>query len=342
MALDPSALKPFLARLADGANLTKDEAASAFALIMSDAATPAQIGGFLMALRVRGETVDELSGAVSTMRARMLPVDAPADAVDIVGTGGDGSGTFNISTAAAFVLAGGGVPVAKHGNRAMSSQSGAGDVLSALGINLALDSAAIARCISKAGIGFMFAPNHHSAVRFVGPARVELGTRTIFNLLGPMASPAGVKRQVLGVFARRWLRPLAETLQGLGSTDVWVIHGEGNLDELSISGPSSVVQLKDGTLSEFTVTPEDAGLNRSPLSAVKGGDPAHNAAALRAVLSGEQSAHADMVLLNAAAGFIVAGKAECLRDAVAAARESIASGRALHALDALIKVSNAP
>lgn len=342
MALDPSALKPYLARLADGESLNREEAAAAFALLMSDAATPSQIGGFLMALRVRGETIDELSGAVSTMRARMLPVEAPADAVDIVGTGGDGSGTYNISTAAAFVLAGGGVPVAKHGNKAMSSKSGAGDVLSALGINLALDSAAISHCIATAGIGFMFAPNHHSAVRFVGPSRVELGTRTIFNLLGPMASPAGVKRQVLGVFSERWLRPLAETLLGLGSNHVWVVHGDGNLDELSISGPSKVAALKDGTISAFTVTPEDAGLARAPLSAVKGGDPAENAVALRAVLSGEQSAHADMVALNAAAGFVVAGKAENLRDGVAASRESIASGRALQALDALIKVSNAP
>jgi len=337
-----SDIKPLIAKVAKGESLNRKEAASAFDILMSGGATPSQIGGFLMALCVRGETVDELIGAVSTMRAKMTPVNAPDDAVDIVGTGGDGSGTYNISTCAAFVLAGGGVPVAKHGNRAMSSKSGAGDVLSALGINLDIDAAAITKCIREAGIGFMFAPNHHAAMRFVGPTRVELGTRTIFNLLGPMSSPAGVKRQMIGVFSKDWLIPMAETLKSLGSTDIWLVHGDGNLDEISISGPTNVVILKDQKILETVVTPEDVGIKTAPLSMIKGGDAIENAKALRAVLSGETSAHADTVLLNAGAAFVVAGKAGTLAEGVTLARESIASGKALAALLKLIEVSNAP
>lgn len=336
-----SDIKPLIAKVANGESLNREEAASAFGIIMSGDATPSQIGGFLMGLRVRGETVDELIGAVSTMRSKMTPVEAPKDAVDIVGTGGDGSGTYNISTCSAFVLAGGGVPVAKHGNRAMSSKSGAGDVLSALGINLDINSATITKCISEAGIGFMFAPNHHAAMRFVGPTRVELGTRTIFNLLGPMSSPASVKRQMIGVFSKDWLMPMAETLKSLGSTDIWLVHGDGNLDEISISGPTNVVSLKDGVISEMNLNPEDVGIKSAPLSAIQGGDAQENAKALRSVLNGEVSAHTDTVLLNAGAGFVIAAKADTLADGVALARDSISSGKALSALNKLIEVSNA-
>lgn len=335
-------IKPLIAKVANGESLNREEASNAFEIIMSGDATPSQIGAFLMGLRVRGETVDELIGAVSTMRSKMTPVVAPEDAVDIVGTGGDGSGTYNISTCSAFVLAGGGVPVAKHGNRAMSSKSGAGDVLSSLGINLDIDAATITKCIHEAGIGFMFAPNHHAAMRFVGPTRVELGTRTIFNLLGPMSSPASVKRQMIGVFSKDWLMPMAETLKSLGSTDIWLVHGDGNLDEISISGPTHIVALKDNSISQMTVKPEDVSIKSAPLSAIKGGDAVENAAALRAVLGGEISAHTDTVLLNAGAGFVVARKADTLADGVALARTSISSGKALSALNKLVEVSNAP
>ena len=336
-----SDLRPLIGKIATGESLSREEAKEAFDIMMSGEATPSQIGGFLMALRVRGETVDELVGAVSTMRSKMTVVDAPDDAVDIVGTGGDGSGTFNISTGSAFVLAGGGVPIAKHGNKAMSSKSGAGDVLSALGLNLEADAAAIARCIREAGIGFMFAPNHHAAMRFVGPSRVELATRTIFNLLGPMSNPANASRQMIGVFSAEWVRPMAETLQALGSKHVWVVHGDGGLDEISISGPTKACILKDGELSDTVLNPVDVGITTAPLSAIKGGDASVNAEALKAVLSGETSAHTDTILLNAGAGFVVSGKADSWADGVALARESITSGRAMGALNKLVEVSNA-
>lgn len=336
-----SDLRPLIGKIATGESLSRDEAKEAFDIMMSGEATPSQIGGFLMALRVRGETVDELVGAVTTMRSKMTVVDAADDAVDIVGTGGDGSGTFNISTGSAFVLAGGGVPIAKHGNKAMSSKSGAGDVLSALGLNLEADADAIARCIREAGIGFMFAPNHHAAMRFVGPSRVELATRTIFNLLGPMSNPANASRQMIGVFSAEWVRPMAETLQALGSKHVWVVHGDGGLDEISISGPTKACILKDGELTDAVLNPSDVGITTAPLSAIKGGDAAVNAEALKAVLSGETSAHTDTILLNAGAGFVVSGKADNWVDGVALARESIASGRAMGALNKLVEVSNA-
>ena len=336
-----SDLRPLIGKIATGESLSRDEAKEAFDIMMSGEATPSQIGGFLMALRVRGETVDELVGAVTTMRSKMTVVDAADDAVDIVGTGGDGSGTFNISTGSAFVLAGGGVPIAKHGNKAMSSISGAGDVLSALGLNLEADADAIARCIREAGIGFMFAPNHHAAMRFVGPSRVELATRTIFNLLGPMSNPANASRQMIGVFSAEWVRPMAETLQALGSKHVWVVHGDGGLDEISISGPTKACILKDGELTDAVLNPSDVGITTAPLSAIKGGDAAVNAEALKAVLSGETSAHTDTILLNAGAGFVVSGKADNWVDGVALARESIASGRAMGALNKLVEVSNA-
>lgn len=333
-------LKPFIAKAAGGEALNRDEARRAFNVMMSGDATPSQIGGLLMALRVRGESVDEIYGAVSVMREKMLPVTAPADAIDIVGTGGDASGTYNVSTAAAFITAGAGVKVAKHGNRALSSKSGAADSLAALGVSLELDPRGISACIEQAGVGFMFAPAHHSAMRHVGPSRVELGTRTIFNLLGPLSNPAGVKRQLLGVFSPHWLMPLAHVMRDLGSETVWVVHGDG-LDEMTTTGVTRVVALDNGELREFETTPEDLGLARVPLDLLKGGDGVQNAAALKRVLEGEKNAYRDIALLNAAGGLVIAGKAEDLRDGVTLAARSIDSGAALAALDTLVSVSRA-
>src|SRR5580693_2941877 len=264
--------KALIAKAATGAPLTREEAAQGFDRMMSGAATPSQMGGLLMALRVRGETVDEITGAVAIMREKMLRVAAPPDAIDVVGTGGDASGSFNISTCAAFIVAGAGVPVAKHGNRALSSRSGAADVLSALGVAIELAPEGVARCIKNAGIGFMFAPAHHPAMKNVGPTRVELGTRTIFNLLGPLSNPAGVKRQMVGVFSRHWIEPLAQVLKNLGSESVWVVHGSDGLDEITTSGPTHVAALENGVVRTFEVTPEDAGLARASGDALKGGD----------------------------------------------------------------------
>ena len=333
--------KSLIAKAATGTPLTRDEAALAFDQIMSGDATPSQIGGFLMALRVRGETVDEITGAVATMRAKMVPVSAPADAVDVVGTGGDGSHSFNISTCAALIVAGAGVPVAKHGNRGLSSRSGTADCLMALGVNVDLSPEAIARCIAEAGIGFMFAPSHHPAMKFVGPTRVELGTRTIFNLLGPLSNPAGVKRQMVGVFAGQWVQPLAQVLANLGSTRAWVVHGSDGLDEITGTGPSSVAELNNGTVTTFTVSPEDVGLTPCSPDDLKGGDAAHNAAALRAVLTGACNAYRDVAALNAAASLVVAGKAATLPEGFALAQHSIDSGAASARLDRLVAVSNA-
>ena len=335
-----SDLKPFVAKVAGREALSREDARAAFEIIMSGAATPSQIGGFLMALRVRGETVDEIVGAVGAMRARMLPVEAPDGAIDIVGTGGDGAGTYNISTLAALIVAGAGVPVAKHGNRALSSKSGTADALSCLGVNLEIGPAAISRCIAEAGLGFMFAQQHHSAMRHVGPTRVELGTRTIFNLLGPLANPAGVRQQLVGVYAPQWVDPLAEVLRDLGSQSVWVVHGEG-LDEITTTGVTKVAALKDGTITNFELTPADFGLERVSLDALKGGDGAHNAAALQAVLDGAENAYRDISLANAAASLMIAGRARDLSQGMALARQSLSSGGAKVALQRLITVSNA-
>jgi anthranilate phosphoribosyltransferase len=334
-----SDFKPFIAKVASGQSLSFDEARQAFEIVMSGEATPAQIGGFLMAMRVRGETVDEISGAVATMRAKMLPVEAPADAIDIVGTGGDVSGSYNISTCSAFVLAGAGVPVAKHGNRALSSKSGAADTLMALGIDIDIGPKEIASCIREAGVGFMFAPRHHSAMKHVGPARVELGTRTIFNLLGPLSNPAGVKRLMVGVFSPEWVEPVASVLKALGAEAAWVVHGDG-LDEVTTAGSTKVAQLRDGAIELFTVTPEAAGLPRADFADLRGGDAAHNALALRSVLAGEKSPYRDIVLMNAAAALLVAGRVASLADGVGIAAQSIDSGKAEQALERLIKVSN--
>ncbi len=333
-------LKPFIGRAASGKPLSRVEAEEAFGVIMAGEATPAQIGGFLMALRVRGETVDEIAGAVGAMRARVLGVTAPEDAIDVVGTGGDQSGTYNISTCAAFVVAGAGVPVAKHGNRALSSRSGSADVLKALGVSIELTPEDVGRAIREAGIGFMFAPNHHVAMKHVGPARVELGTRTIFNLLGPLANPAGVRRQLVGVFAAEWVRPLAEVLLSLGSEAAWVVHGAGGVDEISTAGPTEVAAIRNGTVETFRVTPEDAGLPAHPLEALRGGDAAENAEALRGVLDSQAGPYRDVVLLNAAAALLIAGRAKNLREGAALAARSIDEGRARERLAALIAASN--
>lgn len=334
-------LKPFLAKVAEGRTLSAEEATQAFDIMMSGAATPTQIGGLLMALRVRGETVEEISGAVQTMRAKMLPVEAPDEAMDIVGTGGDAAGTFNVSTATAFVVAGCGVPVAKHGNRALSSRSGAADVLGALGVRIEIGPDAIARCIREAGVGFMFAPAHHAAMRHVGPSRVELGTRTIFNLLGPLSNPARTRRQLIGVFARRWVEPIAEVMRGLGAESVWVVHGSDGIDEITTTGPTYVAELKGGEIRSFEITPEEAGVRLSQSQALRGGDAATNAQALRDVLADKPSAYRDIVVLNAAAALIVAGKAATLAEGASLAARSIASGAARDCLEKLIAVSNA-
>ncbi|MFO1108644.1 MAG: anthranilate phosphoribosyltransferase [Bradyrhizobium sp.] len=333
-------LKSIIGKVATGATLSRDEAASAFNAMMSGEATPSQMGGLLMALRVRGETVDEITGAVAAMRGKMLKVQAPADAIDVVGTGGDGSGSVNVSTCAAFIVAGSGVPVAKHGNRALSSRSGSADVLASLGVRIDLSPDAVGRCIKEAGIGFMFAPAHHPAMKNVGPTRVELATRTIFNLLGPLSNPAGVKRQMVGVFSRQWVQPLAQVLKNLGSESVWVVHGSDGLDEITLTGPTAVAALENGNIRTFEMAPEDAGLTRSSPGSLKGGDADANAAALRNVLEGKPGAYRDVALLNAAAALIVAGKAKDLKEGVAIGTRTLDSGAAAARLKQLIAVSN--
>lgn len=334
-----SDLKEFIAKAADGHSLTAEETEAAFSILMSGEATPAQIGGFLMALRVRGESEDEFAGAIRAMRSKMLPVDAPKDAIDIVGTGGDAKGSLNVSTTTALVVAGCGVKVAKHGNRALSSKSGAADVLMALGVNLELSPSQISDCIEEANVGFMFAPAHHSAMRFVGPARAELGTRTIFNLLGPMCNPAGVKRQLLGVFSPKWLITIAKVLRELGSDKVWVVHGDG-FDEMTITGETHIAVLEDGKVLPREVTPADFGFDTQSAEAIAGGDADYNARALLSLLEGKPSAYRDMVLMNAAASLVVADKAEDLLQGVAIASAAIDKGKAKAALDQLVISSN--
>ncbi len=334
-------LKSIIAKVATGASLTREEAASAFDSMMSGEATPSQMGGLLMALRVRGETVEEITGAVSAMRSKMLGVTAPANAVDIVGTGGDGSGSVNVSTCAAFIVAGAGVPVAKHGNRALSSRSGAADVLASLGVKIDLRPEEVGRCVREAGIGFMFAPAHHPAMKNVGPTRVELATRTIFNLLGPLSNPAGVKRQMVGVFSRQWVQPLAQVLKNLGSESVWVVHGSDGLDEITLTGPTFVAALENGDIRTFEVTPEEANLTRCSSDGLKGGDAEANAVALQSVLDGMPSPYRDVALLNAAAALIVGGHAKTLKEGVAIGQKSLDSGAAAARLKHLVAISNA-
>jgi anthranilate phosphoribosyltransferase len=334
-----SDLRPLLARIAGGHRLSEGEAEEAFEIIMSGNATPSQMGGFLMGLRVRGESVDEITGAARIMRSKALMIEAPPGTIDTVGTGGDASGTFNISTATGLVVAGAGVPVAKHGNRAFSSKSGAADVLMALGVNIDCDMAIVQRCLSEVGICFLMAPRHHGAMRHVGPTRVELGTRTIFNLLGPMSNPAGAKRLLLGVFAPQWVVPMAEVMGRLGAEHVWVVHGSG-LDEITTTGVTNVAEFKNGVVRSFEVVPEDAGLPRATLDDLKGGEPAYNAALMRGVLAGEKDKLRDIVLLNAAAALIVAGRAGNLPEGVAIAADSIDSGRAAQVLERLVAETN--
>jgi anthranilate phosphoribosyltransferase len=299
------------------------------------------MGAFLMGLRVRGETVEEIAGAVATMRSKMTTVDAPANAIDVVGTGGDASGSYNISTCAAFIVAGAGVPVAKHGNRALSSKSGAADVLTALGIRIDLRADEITRCIYEAGLGFMFAPAHHPAMKNVGPTRVELGTRTIFNLLGPLSNPANVKRQLVGVFSRQWIEPLAQVLKNLGSETIWVVHGSDGLDEITTSGPTYVAALENGKIRTFEIAPADIGIEAAKPESLRGADAEHNASALKDVLDNKPGAYRDVAVMNAAAALVVAGAAKNLQEGAELARKSISGGAARARLDKLIAVSNA-
>jgi anthranilate phosphoribosyltransferase len=334
------AFKPLIAKVVTGPSLTEAEAKTAFDLIFEGSVTPAQLGGFLLALRARGETVPEITGAVAAMRARMLRVNAPPEAIDIVGTGGDGHGTLNISTLSALIVAGCGVPVAKHGNRAASSKSGASDVLSALGVGLDLSPRDIEACIREANIGFMAAHAHHAATRHAAPVRAELGTRTIFNILGPLANPACVEYQVLGVFARGWLEPLARVLRNLGSRRAWLVHGSDGLDEATTTGPTFVTALENGEIRSFEITPEDAGICRASAAGLAGGAPPANAAALHAVLSGAKNAYRDIGVLNAAIALVVAGKAGDLRQGAAMAEAALDDGHVADTLAKLVKVSS--
>ena len=337
--MSSEAFKPLLAKAARGESLSGPEAASAFGIILRGEASEPQIASFISFLHLRGETPGEIAAAAQVLRDHMIRVEAPASAIDMVGTGGDGVGTLNISTAAAIVVAACGIKVAKHGNRALSSRSGAADVLAALGVRLSLPPAQIARCIDQAGIGFMFAPDHHAALAHVGGVRRQLGFRTIFNLLGPLCNPAGVKRQLAGVFAERWVAPYAEVLRLLGTQRAWVVHGLDGLDEISISAPTAIAELSSDTIRTFSITPEDAGLQRHPLDAIIGGDASANAAAMRRLFEGKTGAYHDIVCLNAAAGLVVAEAAPTLRAGVDMARAAIATGAARKTLDALVHAS---
>jgi anthranilate phosphoribosyltransferase len=337
-----SYLKAVLAKLATGATLNAEEAEAAFTVLMLGGATPAQIGALLMALRLRGETVDEITGAVRAMRAKALHVQAPEGAIDIVGTGGDGAGTFNISTSAALVVAACGVPVAKHGNRALSSKCGAADVLAALGVNLDAELPLVERAIREAGIGFLMAPRHHAAMRHVAGPRVELGLRTIFNLLGPLSNPANVKRQFTGAFARDWIEPMARVLGNLGCERAWVVHGSDGLDELTTTGASYVAELDAGAVRTFEVVPSDAGLPLARPEDLRGGDVETNAAAMRAMLGGEHGSFRDAVVYNAAAALLVAGRGTDLREGAERAADAIDAGRAKATLRRLVEITNIP
>ena len=340
MTTDVQDFKALLNVAAAGKALTGEQAETAFDIMMSGNATPSQMGGFLMALRVRGETVEEITGAVRAMRGKMTRIEAPPGAIDTCGTGGDAAGTWNISTGAALVVAACGVPVAKHGNRGLSSKSGAADVLGVLGVNIDADMALVKQALWEANICFMMAPRHHSAMRHVGPTRVELGTRTIFNLMGPLSNPAGAKRQLTGVFSRAWIGPMAEVLGKLGAERAWVVHGSDGIDELTTTGPSYVAEWKDGKVATFEVTPEEAGLPRATATDLKGGDPATNALAVNALLDGHPGAYRDIVLYNSAAALLVAGKVATLRAGVQMAAEAVDSGKARAVLAKLVAITN--
>lgn len=333
--------KALIGKVATGAELTRAESAAAFERIMSGEATPSQMGALLMGLRIRGETVDEITGAAVTLRARMRTVRAPSGAIDVVGTGGDASASYNISTCTALVVAGAGVPVAKHGNRALSSRCGAADVLTALGVRIDLTPESVERCIAEAGIGFMFAPAHHPALANVGPTRVELGTRTVFNVLGPLLNPAGVRRHMAGVFSAHWVEPLARVYRELGSERAYVVYGTDGLDEITTSGPTLVAELDQESVRTLEITPEDVGLARAGSDQLRGGDTQHNAAALRAVLRGDRGPYRDVVMFNSAASLLVAGVAADLREGMELAAKSIDSGAAGDRLARLVAASNA-
>ncbi len=332
-------LKPFIHIIAQNETLTFEQAKSAFKIIMSGNATDCQIAAFLMGISQRGETKDEITAAVIVLREKLLPVKAPDNAIDIVGTGGDGAGTLNISTASAFVVAGCGVPVAKHGNKAASSLSGASDILASVGINLECDLFKIEHALQHANIAFLFASRHHSAMRFVGPVRTQLGIRTLFNILGPMINPASVKRLLVGCYTPTHLTLMAQTLGNLGAEKCWVVHGQG-LDEIAISGPTKIVEWNGSSLNEFTIMPEDADCETHPLSQIKGGDGNYNAARMRDLLDGKHDAYREIVVLNSAAALMVAGKYANLKDAAIAARNAIDTGKARQALDSLIAITN--
>ena len=333
-------IRAALNKIAVRQDLTGEEMRSVMTTIMNGEATPSQIGAFLMGLRVKGESVGEIAAAVSILREKMVAVEAPEDAIDIVGTGGDGSHTLNISTATAIVVAAAGIPVAKHGNKALSSKSGAADVLTALGVKIDLTPERISACVREAGIGFMFAPAHHPALKHVGPSRVEMGTRTMFNLLGPQANPAGARRYMMGVYSKQWVEPVAAALLANRAVAAWVVHGDGGLDEISTTGPTFVASIKGGSLTSFEITPEDAGIPRGKLEDLKGGDPVYNAQRLQDLLEGARDPYRDIVLLNAAAAFIVAGRADTLKLGADMAAREIDSGRAKETLDTLVRVSN--
>ena len=333
-------LKTLIQKVSTGATLSESEIRTALEIMTDGHATPAQMGAFLMALRVRGETEEEITGAAQMLRSRMHRVDAPEGAVDIVGTGGDSHGTYNVSTCAALVAAGAGLKVAKHGNRSVSSISGASDVLAALGVKLDVSPAKVTEAIREAGVGFMWAPMHHPAMKNWAPVRAELGIRTLFNLLGPISNPAGVKRQVVGVFSYLWVEPIAKVLRNLGATHVWVVHGHDGLDELTTTGSTDVAEVKDGKIRVFEVTPADAGLAPAKLTDLKGGDAKFNAAAIQDVLSGKKGPFRDIVLLNAAAALIVGGIVPDLPTGVAKAAQAIDTGAAARSLATLIAVSH--
>jgi len=333
-------MKDVLDIVATGAPLTQDQATVAFETMMNGDATATQIGAFLMGLRVRGETVDEITAGARVMRAKSVKINAPADAIDTCGTGGDASGTYNISTAVGIVVASLGIPVAKHGNRALSSKSGSAEVLAQLGVNIEAEGSVLEKCLEDANICFMMAPKHHGAMRHVGSSRVELGIRTIFNLLGPLSNPAGAKRQLIGVFDAQWVLPLAEVLRQLGSEKVWIVHGLDGLDEVTTTNTTLVAELDKGAITQFEVSPVDAGLATAKSADLIGGDPAENAAALTALLNGQSGAYRDIVLLNSAAALIVADKVSTLKDGVAMAADTVDNGDATKTLAKLVAVSN--
>jgi anthranilate phosphoribosyltransferase len=340
MTDDVENIKSLISIVADGTTLKEHQAEQAFDLIMSGDATPSQIAGFLMALRVRGETVEEITGAARSMRAKATKILSPKDAMDNVGTGGDASGSYNISTASSFVVSAAGVPIAKHGNRALSSKTGAADVLTQLGVNLDCKMELVQSSMDEAGICFLMAPRHHTAMRHVAEPRIQLATRTIFNLLGPIANPADVTRQLVGVFSQEWVEPIAKVLKSLGSERAWVVHGSDGLDEITTTGKTKVASLEDGAVTTFEIHPAEAGIKLAKPEQLVGGEPDANANALLSIFNGERNAYRDIVILNSAACLIIAGKAENLTEGASIASDMIDSGKAMEKLEALKEITN--